>query len=116
MARLIFVHWHQEEAEARAAALSAAGHEVRVHWASGDRLPWSDPPPDAVVLSLERLPSHGRAVADWVWEAKKRQTIPLLFLGGAPEKVEAARRQFPGAHFCPDLPALLAALGEPAAD
>ena len=36
------------------------------------------------MISLDRLPSHGRAVAEWLWEAKKRQHIPIVFLGGQP--------------------------------
>ena len=56
--------------------------------------------PDALVISLDRLPSHGRAVAEWFWEAKKRRSIPLIFVGGAPDKVERTREKFPEALFC----------------
>ena len=56
--------------------------------------------PDAVVISLDRLPSHGRAVAEWLWQAKKRQSIPLVFVGGTAEKVETMRERFPAAVYC----------------
>ncbi len=56
--------------------------------------------PDVMVVSLDRLPSHGRAYAGWLWEAKKRQHIPLVFAGGQPDKVAVARDLFPKAIFC----------------
>ncbi len=42
--------------------------------------------PEALVISLDRLPSHGRQYAQWFLEAKKRQHIPIVFCGGLPEK------------------------------
>ncbi len=47
----------------------------------------------AFVISLERLPSHGRVFAE-------RRHIPIVFAGGAEEKVAVARREFPQATFC----------------
>ena len=98
--RIDFVHWHQSEAESRAAELHAAGHEVRVHWSTENVEKWGDYLPDAVVISLDRLPSHGRAVAEWVWEAKKGRGIPIVFAGGAADKAKATREKFPTATFC----------------
>jgi DNA-binding response OmpR family regulator len=98
--RIYFVHWNQLEAEVRAAELTAAGLDVRTHWSSEQEYKWGDYLPDAVVISLDRLPSHGRAVAEWVWEAKKRQGIPIIFAGGAADKVKATREKFPKARFC----------------
>lgn len=114
MAQLILVHWHQEEAEHRAAALRAVGHDVQVHWSQSER--WTadrDRLPDGLVISLDRLPSHGRAVAEWWVEAKYRRERPLVFVDGAPEKVAAIREKFPDAHYgaSSDLPGLLERLG-----
>jgi hypothetical protein len=100
MAKVYLVHWNQAEAEARAAELAAAGHEVTLHWSAEKFEPWGDYRPDAVVISLDRLPSHGREVAGWVWEAKKRQAIPIVFAGGAADKVAATRAKFPAATYC----------------
>ena len=100
MANIFLVHWHEAEGKERAATLTAAGHTVRLHWSSGDNPTWTGDPPDVVVISLDRLPSHGRAVAGWVWEAKKRQSIPIVFAGGKPDKVAATRKQFPAAVYC----------------
>ncbi len=98
---LFYIHWHEMECVERTGALRRAGHTVRPHWST------STPPalgkddlPDALVISLDRLPSHGRQVAAWLWEAKKRQHIPIVFEGGAPDKTAAARKQFPKAVFC----------------
>ncbi len=89
------------EARERSAALRVAGYTVRVFWKAGEPPRFREGSvPDVFVISLDRLPSHGRAIAEWLWEAKSRHTIPILFAGGAADKVKATRRQFPGAHYC----------------
>lgn len=100
MARVYFVHWNEEEATERTADLIAAGHEVRLHWSSDHAGKWGEYVPDAVIISLDRLPSHGRAIAEWVWEAKKRQSIPIIFAGGAEDKIAATKAKYPRAVFC----------------
>ena len=106
------VHWNEAEAADRAAALAKAGYAVTTHWSEGSTPQLPDPLPDAVVISLDRLPSHGRAIAEWVWEAKKRQHVPIVFVGGKPDKVAATREKFPTATFCAteDVTATLARL------
>ncbi len=47
----------------------------------------------AFLISLERLPSHGRAFVE-------RRHIPIVFVSGAEEKVAVARREFPQAASC----------------
>jgi hypothetical protein len=66
-------------------------------------------PPTAVVISLRRLPSHGREVADVLWYTKWGRAIPIVFFDGQPDKVEATRAKFPAARFVDwaELPALL---------
>jgi len=106
MASMLYVHWNRQEALARAAAFQEAGHVVQCHHATEQRLKLAEALPDVVVISLDRLPSHGRAVAEWFVEAKKRRHIPLLFTGGAPDKVAATKSRFPEAHFAPTEQAL----------
>ena len=101
MAVIFYVHWNREELKARLTELRSAGHEVAGHWGSETMAKFSEPYPDAVVISLDRLPSHGRAVAKWIWEPKKRQGIPIVFAGGQPDKVVATMAKFPRAIFCP---------------
>lgn len=100
MANVFFLHWNEEECKSLAAPLRNAGHDVVLHWSTETGAPLKDALPDVAVISLDRLPSHGRAVAEWLWEAKKRQHIPIIFMGGEPVKVRATKAKFPGAHFC----------------
>lgn len=100
MAKIVFVHWNEAEAEARVKPLRDAGHQVRVHWSTVERLTVGDIAVEAVVISLDRLPSHGREIANWFASAKKRRGIPLVFSGGDVEKAKLAKGLFPRAHFC----------------
>ncbi len=86
MARLILVHWHAAEAAERAARLGAAGHDVTIFCEpkSGATLrTWRDDPPDAFVIDLARLPSHGRDVGTALRRQKGTREVPLLFVPGA---------------------------------
>lgn len=98
---VVLVHWHADEAEALAAPLREGGHPVRVvsgSWAGG--LSWlRDDPPRAMVISLRRLPSHGREVAAALTSTRWGRRIPLVFLDTPEEKQSAFREQFPGAAF-----------------
>ena len=100
MARIFYVHWNECEASERITPMVEAGHGVWAHWSTGSSPSLKGELPDAVVISLDRLPSHGRAVAEWFWEAKSRRRIPIVFEGGKPEKVAVARERFPEALFC----------------
>lgn len=103
MARVFYVHWNRDEARSVAAALRAAGHTVVVHWdAARGAETWAEfkaKPPAVLVVSLARLPSHGRRVAAVTREAKKYAHIPVVFVDGAPDKLAVARREFPQAKF-----------------
>lgn len=99
MARVFYIHFSRAEALLTVRALLAAGHSVRCHFSTDDVAKLA-PLPEALVISLDRLPSHGRRYAQWFWEAKKRRSIPIVFIGGTGEKVAAARREFPAARFC----------------
>lgn len=100
MPRVFYLHWHEEELEDRLNELESKGFDAYGHWDTETHIRIADDLPDAAVVSLDRLPSHGRAFAEWLWEAKKRQHIPLIFAGGKPDKVEATRIKFPNAIFC----------------
>ncbi|MFN8580529.1 MAG: hypothetical protein U0163_06050 [Gemmatimonadaceae bacterium] len=100
MISVFYVHWNEEEARERETLLRKAGLRVRSHWKSGEVPRFRDNVPDVFVISLDRLPSHGRAIAEWVWSAKSRHNIPIVFSGGAAEKVRETRTAFPGAHYC----------------
>lgn len=100
MARVFLLHWHESEGKAYAAAVRSEGHKVVLHWNTETHAPLKDALPEIALISLERLPSHGRAVAEWLWEAEKRRHIPIIFFGGEKAKVAATRARFPAALYC----------------
>lgn len=97
---VILVHWHDEEAATLARELTGAGVKaVRV----GLPAKLSEVrtlAPRAVVVSLRRLPSHGREVVDALWSTKWGREIPVVFFDGEPEKAAKLMDQFPDATFC----------------
>jgi CheY-like chemotaxis protein len=99
MAKIHLVHWNIEEAEKRAEILRQEGHIVDASPPNGPPFlrKLSDDPPDAVVIDLSRLPSHGREVATSIRMRKSTRSIPLVFVGGETDKVEIVRSLFPDA-------------------
>lgn len=95
---IVYVHWNEQELVERIEPLKAAGHHIIPHHISGHKLSF-DQLPDVFIISLDRLPSHGKAIAEWVWEAKKRQHIPIVFEGGQAEKITSFEERFPKAIF-----------------
>ena len=101
--KVTLVHWNEPEARERAKRLRAAGFNVAgiIHaylnpgvfksmWAS---------PPDAFVVDLSRLPSHGREVGLGLRERKATRTVPIVFLEGEPAKVARIRSLIPDGVF-----------------
>lgn len=114
--RIFLFDWDEAAAARRAAGLRNAGHEVEVEshdGARGGRAVLSRPP-DAVVLSLEKRPSHSRETADGIRGCRAGRQIPMVFVGGSPAEIEKTRARIPGAVFVrPE--ELEAALGGPGA-
>lgn len=100
MARLFYLHWHEREAKERVRPLVAAGHKVSTHWSVEKTAEFGAMLTDVVIISQDRLPSHGRAVAAVFWEAQNRRAIPIIFAGGEPAKVAATKAKFPFAVYC----------------
>lgn len=103
MPRVRLIHWKAREAAGLLDALRAAGHDVEY-----DEQVDSEGfrgirrhPPNVFVIDLSRLPSHGREVATGLRGLKATRHIPIVFLGGAPEKVEAIRKLLPDAVYAP---------------
>jgi DNA-binding response OmpR family regulator len=111
MVRVLLIHWNAEEAAELAAPLRAAGVEVGIEAQDGGaavKRIVADPP-DQVLISLERLPSHGRTVAQHLAGRKSTTQVPILFFGGAPEAVAKALQAAPSARHVP-LPELTPAV------
>ena len=97
---LFYLHWNEQELKERIKPLKELKLTIHPHWISGERATWGETLPGVFIISLERLPSHGHQYAAWLWEAKKRQQIPIIFVDGKPEKVEETKLKFPKATYC----------------
>lgn len=101
MARVFLVHWKESELPERVARLKKAGHLVTTHCSQttdGLRVVKSEMP-DAIVIDLSRLPSHGRAVGFAYRQSKVTRSIPLIFVEGAAEKVKRIMDDMPDATY-----------------
>ena len=99
MVRLIC--WKPEVAEERAAALKAAGFEVNAKQMTFTKFVahFKRTNPTVVLIDLDRLPSHGRAVGKALRLHPSICHIPLVFAGGAPEKVAGVKAELPDATY-----------------
>lgn len=94
------IHWNADEAELRAEKLRSAGYEaVSAPLDRSALQALRNEPPDAVVIDLSRLPSHGRDVAVGIRSYKATRNVPLVFVGGQPEKVKKVRVLLPDASY-----------------
>jgi hypothetical protein len=101
--------------------LRAEGHSVTYHYNTEEGAgahAWKQlktNPPDVLIISLARMPSHGRRIASVILENRSPRQLPLIFVGGADDKVAKAKSQFPDAGFV-DLTGLVSKLNafEPA--
>jgi hypothetical protein len=99
MPRVRLFHWRAEEAAPVIAKIQEAGYEVIYErdTQSPSVRQLRDSAPAAIVIDLSRMPSHGRYVGAWVRGSKSTRHIPLVFVDGDPEKVDAIRREIPDA-------------------
>jgi len=101
MDRVVLIHWKAQEAEQRIQDLARAGYETELAMPYGGRglESLSTRPPSALLVDLSRLPSHGREIASWVRRRKATRHIPIVFVGGEPQKVRSVRELLPDAAF-----------------
>jgi CheY-like chemotaxis protein len=102
MLRIRLIHWNAAEAGRYLALLTEAGHRVEYSPEFSPRLlrEWRLSPPDAFIIDLSRLPSHGREIAVALRQSKATRTIPIVFCEGEEEKVAKTRTLLPDAIFC----------------
>jgi CheY-like chemotaxis protein len=101
MPRIRLIHWKASESAELLASLRAAGHVVDYEEdlsSTGFRA-IRESPPDAFVIDLSRSPSHGREAATFIRGQKAIRHVPIVFVGGAAEKIEAIRQLLPDAVF-----------------
>ncbi len=101
MPQIRLVCWNRDLARQHARALKQAGFTVDASPLHTGRLigQFRDQPPAVILIDLDLLPSHGRAVAMVLRGGKSTRHIPIVFAGGVEEKVRRAREQVPGAIF-----------------
>jgi len=99
MPRVRIVHWRAREAATLIEAARSSGFDIEyddVNFPALAKMIRANPP-DALVLDLSYLPSHSRESAVYLRRTKYARHIPLIFVDGEPEKVEAVRRLLPDA-------------------
>ena len=102
MARVLLIHWNLAEAAGRVERLRRAGFETSCFTDHRDGAGFRalrENPPDAVVIDLARIPSHGQAVGIALREQKATRLVPLLFIEADPEKTTRVRSLLPDAVF-----------------
>jgi CheY-like chemotaxis protein len=102
MLRLRLIHWNAAQAASYLTLLTEAGHRVEYSPEFSPQLmrEWRSMPPDAFIIDLSRLPSHGREIAIALRQSKALRAIPLVFCEGEEEKVAKTRALLPDAAFC----------------
>jgi hypothetical protein len=93
--------WNATEGREHADSMRQAGFKVTLEFESR-RGPailrhLREHPPEALVIDLGRLPSHGRDVALAVRTGRQTRRVPLVFVDGEPAKVERVRSTLPDA-------------------
>ncbi len=101
MAQVRLIHWKASEATELLENLKSTAYKVSYQEQADSTLltKLKSLPPDAVVIDLSRLPSRGREFAVALRGSKSTRHIPIVFVDGAPEKVEAVRRMLPDAAY-----------------
>lgn len=94
------IHWNDNEADARVREINAKGFEGwRPPREGGGIKAIRDRRPDAILIDLARLPSHGRDVALSVRGTKALRNVPLVFMGGDIEKLAGIKMLLPDATY-----------------
>lgn len=97
--KLFLLHWHNEEAEELAALLRRSGWAVDIETEDGAQAlkRIRENPPDAVLIYLSRLPSHGRETARALRSTKVTGQLPIIFVNGVKDKVKQVQAVVPDA-------------------
>jgi len=57
---IFYLHWNEQELAERIRPLKTLKVIVHTHWSQETTAKWGDALPDLFIISLDRLPSHGR--------------------------------------------------------
>ncbi|UCE35879.1 MAG: hypothetical protein JSW00_09930 [Thermoplasmata archaeon] len=99
--RLYLIHWHPFEAQEYAINLRAEGWQVDVESKDGAQAGRKilSEIPDAVVIYLSRLPSHGCVTARSLRAYKEGRDLPIVFVDGKEEAIEMTKIKVPDCVF-----------------
>jgi CheY-like chemotaxis protein len=103
MRRVRVIHWNADEAPALVELCRSAGYQVDYDSGGGQavmKAARSAPAPDAIIIDLTRLASHGREVGVALRNYKTLRATPIVFVDGDEVKVEKTRERVPDAYFC----------------
>ncbi|GBE29533.1 MAG TPA: hypothetical protein ENH10_00710 [Bacteroidetes bacterium] len=95
--RILLVHWDDMEQQELASELRIWGHEVIAGFTTVGEV--KDSKPEGVVISLRRMPGHGRKTAHELREQLGENCAPLVFADGLPDKVSDMMGEFNQARF-----------------
>lgn len=101
MAHVRLIHWNGPEGRERKLRLASLGHHADFDEVDGQALlrMLRRDPPQAFIIDLSRLPSHGREVAMWLRSAKTTRHVPIVFVDGDPVKVAKLKALLPDATY-----------------
>jgi DNA-binding response OmpR family regulator len=99
--KVFLIHWNEQEVEDHAETLRSWGWEVETEAEDGARAckTITAHPPDAVVIFLTRLPSHGRETARYLRSRKATSQLPIIFVDGSSAVVEKMKSKIPSARY-----------------
>ncbi len=102
--KLFLIHWNAPEAEELAKSLRNDGWDVVTEAEDGARAARQilGAVPDAMVVYLNRLPSHGVGTAYYLRSVRETRHMPIVFVDGEEEAVEKAKDKVPDALFASD--------------
>lgn len=95
------IAWDEADARKRAVELQEAGITVDASPAKYSGLVAAFAGVKAVVIDLDRLPSHGREMAVALRQSAATRQIPIVFAGGERYKVDKLKREIPDAIYAP---------------
>lgn len=101
MCHVTLIHWKRDEVPPLIERLRRIGFKavpLAGEGATGLRALRSQTP-DAVLIDLSRLPAQGLAAATMLRQQKATRGTPIVFIGGARDKIERTRRMLPDAVF-----------------
>jgi CheY-like chemotaxis protein len=99
MPRIRLIHWNETEGRERQLRLASLGYHAEFDALEGQALLRAARanPPDAFIIDLTRLPSHGREVALALRGYTDTRQVPLVLVDGDPVTVAAIKALLPDA-------------------